>query len=142
MPIDTAVLDPIARRYVASMTSIRGRRVHRLLMREFARFDAVLACVAEDGTPGLLALADNGAAALCRSDGRGAAAELAAWSPLAGARVTTAYDLLKDSLPILGWTIWHPGFTPGPGALTITAADIPAADHDRIAALLRGLGGP
>jgi hypothetical protein len=37
MPIDADVLAAIAGAYVASMTSIRGRRVHRLLMREFAR---------------------------------------------------------------------------------------------------------
>lgn len=73
MPIDKATLDAIARTYVAAMTSIRGRRVHRLLMREFVRFDQVLPAVGEDGTPALLALADDGRAAICRTDGHGAA---------------------------------------------------------------------
>ena len=55
MPIEKETLEVIARTYVGTMTSIRGRRVHRLLMREFSRFDHVLPAVAEDGTPALLA---------------------------------------------------------------------------------------
>jgi hypothetical protein len=42
MPIDEQVLDATVRTYVDTMSSIRGRRVHRLLMREFSRFDHVL----------------------------------------------------------------------------------------------------
>ena len=51
MPIETATLDAMVRAYVSTMTSIRGRRIHRLLMREFARFDDVLPATAEDGVP-------------------------------------------------------------------------------------------
>src|SRR6476660_8930962 len=101
MPIEKETLDAIARTYVDTMTSIRGRRVHRLLMREFSRFDHVLRAVAEDGTPTLLAMADDGSAAVCRTDGRGAAATVAQWARLQGATVTMSYDLTKDSLPIV-----------------------------------------
>ena len=93
-------------------------------MREFSRFDHVLPAVAEDGTPALLALAEDGSAAVCRTDGRGAVVAVAEWARLDGASVTTSYDLHKDSLPIVSWTIWHPGFTRGAGALTVSAAGL------------------
>ena len=123
------------------MTSIRGRRVHRLLMREFSRFDHVFAAVAEDGTAALLALAQDGSAAVCRSDGRGPAAAVAEWASLEGATVTTSYDLLKDSLPILSWAIWNPDFARVAGALTISAAELSPTERRRVAEVLRRLGG-
>lgn len=140
MPIAKETLDATARTYVATMASIRGRRVHRLLMREFARFDHVLAVVGEDGSSALLALADEGRAAVCRADGRGAAAAVSEWARLEGATVTTSCDLTKDSLPIVSWTIWHPGFARVAGALTILAAGLAPADRRRIADALRSLG--
>jgi len=140
MPIAKETLDATARAYVGTMTSIRGRRVHRLLMREFARFDHVLAVVAEDGTSALLALAEDGRAAVCRTDGRGAAAAVSEWARLEGATVTTSCDLAKDSLPIVSWTIWHPGFARAAGALTILAAGLSPADQRRTADALRSLG--
>src|SRR5882724_5845024 len=136
MPIEKETLDAIARAYVDTMTSIRGRRVHRLLMREFSRFDHVLPAVAEDGTPALLALAGDGSAAVCRTDGRGATVAVAEWARLEGATVTTSRDLTKDSLPIVSWTIWHPGFARVAGALTISSVDLSQADHGRMADLL------
>lgn len=137
MPIDTQTLDAIARNFVASMTSIRGRRVHRLLKREFARFDHVMPALTEGGGPALLALAQDGSAALCRADGRGATADIAGWACLPGATVTTFYDMTKDSLPVVHWTIWHAGFSVAGGALTIRRDDCPVADHQRWAGLLR-----
>lgn len=64
------------------MTSIRGRRVHRLLMREFSRFDHVLPVTAEDCAPALLALGEDGRVSVCQTDGRGPAAAGAEWSRL------------------------------------------------------------
>jgi hypothetical protein len=140
MPIGKDTLDAIARNYVATMTSIRGRRVHRLLMRAFSRYDHVLPALAEDGTRALLALAENGSGAVCRTDGRGASVAVAEWARLDGAIVTMSYDLTKDSLPIVSWTIWHPSFTRVAGALTISVVDLPRTDHSRITDLLRRLG--
>jgi hypothetical protein len=137
MPIEPAKLDAIARTYVQGMTSIRGRRVHRLVVREFKRFDRVLPALAEDGSAALLALADDGQAAVCRTDGRGNAASVAACAALDGATVTTAYDLLKDSLPVLGWTLWHAGLAREAGALTISAAALSAEDRAHVADLAR-----
>jgi hypothetical protein len=140
MPIDKKTLDSIARRYASTMTSIRGRRIHRLLMREFSRFDHVLPVVAEDGAVALLALTADGGAAICRTDGRGAAVDIAEWARLEGVTVTTSCDLTKDSLPIVSWTLWHPSFSRVAGALTISASDLSHADHGRIAGTLRRLG--
>jgi hypothetical protein len=140
MPVEKETLDAIARAYVAPMTSIRGRRVLRLLAREFSRFDHVLWAVAEDGTPAILGLAEDGGVALCRTDGRGASAAVAAWRRLEGATVTTSFDLLKDSLPIVSWTIWHPSFARIAGTLTISAADLSPADRSRVTGILCKLG--
>lgn len=96
--MDTAVLDPIVTAYVQPMTSVRGRRVHRLLMREFSRFDRVTPLATETGVPALVASADDGSMAICRTDGRGPSAAIVVFPP-AGPPVMTVYDLLKDSLP-------------------------------------------
>jgi len=120
------------------MTSIRGRRVHRLLMREFASFDHVLPARTGEGAPALLALGQDGRAAVCCTDGRGAATDIVRCASLGAASVATSYDLLKDSLPIVRWTIRHAGIAASVGALTIAATDVPPSDVDRIAALLRG----
>ena len=141
MPIEEATLDAAVRAYVATMPSIRGRRVHRLLMREFVRFDHVLPATAEDGARALLALGENGCVSVCQTDGRGEAVAVAGWRRLEGATVTVSYGLTRDSLPIVGWTIWHPGFDRASGTLTIAGADIPHLEHQRITNLLRTLGG-
>jgi hypothetical protein len=137
----SARLEATVRTFVKTMTSIRGRRVTRLVMREFSRFNDVFSVAAEDGTRALLGIGEDGRVAVCATDGRGAAARVAEWARLDGATVTTAYDLLKDSLPIVSWTLWHPGFARAAGALTISGADVAPNDHARITSLLRSLGG-
>jgi hypothetical protein len=141
MPIEEEVLDATVRTYVDTMPSIRGRRVHRLLMREFSRFDHVLPVTAEDGAPALLALGEDGSVSVCRTDGRGAAVAVAEWGRLEGATVTMSYDLTRDSLPIVSWMIWRPSFDRVAGTLTISGADFSRTDHARITDVLRTLGG-
>jgi hypothetical protein len=140
MSIKRETLDALARNYASTMTSIRGRRVHRLLMREFSRFDHVFAATAEDGTAALFALAEDGSAAVCHTDGRGAMVAIAEWARLEGATVTVQYDLLKDSLPTVGWTVWHPGFARVAGALAIAGAGLSQGDCVRVTEVLRKLG--
>jgi hypothetical protein len=140
MPIDKEALASIARVYVQPMTSIRGRRVVRLLAREFSRFDHVLAVVTEDGSAALLALSVDGRAAICCTDGRGASADIVEVCRLHEATVTTSYDLLKDSLPIVSWTLWHPGFARIAGPLTIAGADLSPLDRSHIADVMRWIG--
>ena len=138
MPIATATLATLADTFVPTMTSIRGRRIRRLLLREFAPFDHVVPASTEDGRPVLLALADDGSVAVCWSDGRGAAAETMRWRGWDGGTVAVAHDLLKDSLPVVRWTLWHPGAARVLGALVVEARDVPAGDRQALAGLLRG----
>ncbi len=50
MPIDKDTLDSLPRKYASKMTSTRGKRVYRQLMREFSRFADVIPAIAEDAT--------------------------------------------------------------------------------------------
>jgi len=140
MPIEPTILDAIVRAYVTGMSSIRGRRVHRLLLREWANYDHVLRATTEDGAVALLALGDDGSVAACHTDGRGTAVAIEAWARLVGARVSTSFDLSKDSLPVLGWTVSHPGFSRVGGALMIHAEDLPSAERERVTNVLRLIG--
>ncbi|GAA1028429.1 hypothetical protein [Amycolatopsis albidoflavus] len=132
--MDPERLDAVARAYTASMTSIRGRRVHRLVLRWLAGYDHVLPTVTADGAPALLALSSDGRAAFCHSDGRGPSADVVTCGPTPGVTVTSAHDLTKDSLPVLSWTVRHPGLLEVAGPLTITPGD---EDREEIEAALR-----
>jgi hypothetical protein len=137
MPIDQAALDSVARTYVTSMTSIRGRRVHRLIVREFVRFDHVLPATTEQGTSALIALAEDGGLAVCVTDGRGGSVDVVRWRRLESPTVTSSYDLTKDSLPVLTWTIWHPSFERIGGSFLISGADLSRTERDRMARIFQ-----
>ena len=138
MPIASSTLAALADTFVSPMTSIRGRRIRRLLLREFASFDHVVPATAQDGRPLLLALADDGRVAACWSDGRGEAAQVLQWRRRDGGTVSVAHDLLKDSLPVVRWTLWHPGAARELGAIVVEARDVPAIDREPLAVLLGG----
>ncbi len=101
MPIDPSRLDSIAVAYAEGMTSIRGRRVQRLLRRELASFDTVRRVKGADGGAALLARKRDGTLAFCQTTGKGLAADMVVSEGPDGPTVTTSYDLLKDSLPAL-----------------------------------------
>jgi hypothetical protein len=61
MPIDPDALTSLAGGYAKGMTSIRGRRVQRLLKREFAGADYVLVLQLESGAAAVLGLSARGA---------------------------------------------------------------------------------
>jgi hypothetical protein len=138
MPIAPSTLAALADSFVAPMTSIRGRRIRRLLLREFASFDHVVPATAEDGRLLLLALAGDGRVAACWSDGRGEAAEVLRWRGWSTGTVAVAHELLKDSLPVVRWTLWHPGAARTLGTIVVEAREVPAIDRDAFAALLGG----
>ena len=100
MAIDPSALAAIASEYVnvKGMTSIRGRRVQRLLLREFAGAELVQSVVLDDGQPAVLGLSSGGAA-LCATDGKGKHASVFKWSSGAAIAVEARFDLHKDSLP-------------------------------------------
>ena len=100
MPIDVNALSVLAAEYAKGMTSIRGRRVQRLLKREFAGAEyAFIAGVASGGSA-VLGLSEGGAGFVA-TDGRGRQVSLKKW--LHGSKEATEvqFDLLKDSLPVL-----------------------------------------
>jgi hypothetical protein len=100
MPIDPDALSSFATDFAKGMTSIRGRRVQRLLKREFAGADAVLKLQVGSGTVAALGLSATGAA-MCGTDGRGKQVSVFRWRHGAAEALETRFDLLKDSLPIL-----------------------------------------
>jgi hypothetical protein len=100
MPINPDTLASLASEYAKGMTSIRGRRVQRLLKREFAGADCVLLVQVGSGAPAVLGLSGSGAA-ICATDGKGRQATVVKWSHESTAALEFHFDLYKDSLPIL-----------------------------------------
>lgn len=101
MPIDPHTLSSLASEYARGMTSIRGRRVQRLLKREFAGADSVSMVQVGPGTTAVVGLSASGAA-LCATDGRGRQVAVVKWLHGSTQALETHFDLLKDSLPVLG----------------------------------------
>jgi len=101
MPIDANALSVLAAEYAKGMTSIRGRRVQRLLKREFAGAEYVLIVEVASSGSAVLGLSESGAG-FVSTDGRGRHASVSKW--LHGSKEATEvqFDLLKDSLPVLG----------------------------------------
>lgn len=100
MPIDADTLAAIADDYARGMTSIRGRRVQRLIKREFAGAARVLPVKSGASTAALLGVSASGAA-LCATDGRGKAAAIVKWRHGSTQGLEVRFDLLKDSLQML-----------------------------------------
>jgi hypothetical protein len=100
MPIDPEALSSLASDYAKDMTSIRGRRVQRLLKREFAGAEYVYGVKLGDGRWAILGVSSSGAA-LCATDGRGPHACVFKWRHGSAHASELRFDLLKDSLPVL-----------------------------------------
>ena len=101
MPINSDTLSSLANQYAQGMTSIRGRRVQRLLKREFAGAEHVLIVQVGSGALAVLGLSATGAA-FCATDGRGKHTSVVKWLHGSAEALETHFDLLKDSLPVLG----------------------------------------
>ncbi len=100
MPVDVAALSSLASDYARSMTSIRRRRVQRLLKREFAGAECVFIVDVGAARAAVLGLSASGAA-FCSTDGRGERVSVVKWLHGSTEAVETTFDLLKDSLPVL-----------------------------------------
>jgi len=99
MPINPDALSSLAGEYAKGMTSIRGRRVQRLLKREFAGAEYVV-LVRSNAAIAVLGLSASGAA-LCETDGTGKHASVIKWLHGSAKALDAHFDLLKDSLPVL-----------------------------------------
>jgi hypothetical protein len=100
VPIDPQALSNLASAYAKDMTSIRGRRVQRLLKREFGGAEYVLPARLGSGAAAVLGLSATGAA-LCATDGTGKHATVFKWAHGAAEAIESQFDLHKDSLPVL-----------------------------------------
>lgn len=103
MCIDSVTLAAFASAYTEGMTSIRGRRVQRLLRREFSGAEHVLLAQLGAGGAAVLGLSFSGAA-LCATDGKGKHASIVKWTHGSAMAVETRFDLHKDSFPVLSTT--------------------------------------
>jgi hypothetical protein len=99
-PIEPPALSSLAVDYASGMTSIRARRVQRLLKREFAGAEYVCSVTLGNGASAILGVSASGAA-LCATDGRGPHASVFKWLHGSTQVHEVLYDLLKDSLPVL-----------------------------------------
>lgn len=100
MPMNFNALEALASEYTKPMTSIRGRRVQRLLKREFAGAEYVLLAQVRGSVSAVLGLSDDGAA-LCATDGTGKEASVVKWLHGSAVAFEARFDLHKDSLPLL-----------------------------------------
>ena len=98
MPIDANALSALAAEYAKGMTSIRGRRVQRMLKREFAGAEYVLIVDVASGGRAVLGLSETGAGFVA-TDGRGRHVFVSKWLYGSKQAVEVQFDLLKDSLP-------------------------------------------
>jgi len=112
MPIHPDTLSSLASQYSLGMTSIRGRRVQRLLNREFAGADDVLLLRLGCGDMAVVGRSTTGAA-FCATDGRGPYASVFKWLHDSTQALETRFDLRKDSLPGLASSSVH--YPPGIG---------------------------
>jgi len=101
MPITADSLSSFATEYTKRMSSIRGRRVQRLIKREFGGAEFVLLAKSSAGEEAVLGLSPSGAA-ICITDGKGKQACVIKWAHQTTAAYETRFDLHKDSLPTLG----------------------------------------
>jgi hypothetical protein len=100
MPVTPQTLSSLAADYARPMTSIRGRRVQRLVKREFAGAEHVLCAATTAGPAAVLGLSAQGCA-VCATDGTGRYASVVKWRHGSRAALETQFDLYKDSLPAL-----------------------------------------
>jgi len=138
MPIDAHALSVLAAEYAKGMTSIRGRRVQRLLKREFAGAEYVLIVEVASSGSAVLGLSESGAG-FVSTDGRGRHASVSKW--LHGSKEATEvqFDLLKDSLPALGSRTIPLAGLPGRTALRIPVASVPPEASPLVSLALQAL---
>ncbi|MGO4379259.1 hypothetical protein [Pseudoduganella sp. RAF53_2] len=100
MAIDSETLNSLVKDYAKDMTSIRGRRVQRLVKREFGGADHIAIVDVGSNIPAVIGVSHNGAA-FCVTNGTGKHATVIKWLHGAPDALASDFDLLKDSLPLL-----------------------------------------
>ena len=138
MPIELEALSSLAADYAKGMTSIRGRRVQRLLKREFVGAEYVLVVEVASRGSAVLGLSEGGAGFVA-TDGKGKQASVVKW--LHGSKEATEvqFDLLKDSLPVLGTRVISLAGLPKRADLHITAGSVPPEASQLVSVTLQAL---
>ena len=138
MPIDVSALSSLAADYAKGMTSIRGRRVQRLVEREFAGAAYVLIVEVASGGSAILGLSESGAGFVA-TNGRGKHASVIKWLPGSKEATEVQFDLLKDSLPVLGSTNVPLTALPKRADLHIPAGSVPPEASQLVSVALQAL---
>lgn len=138
MPIDPGVLSTLAADYARGMTSIRGRRVQRLLKREFAGAEFVLTVHLGAKGRAVLGLSASGAA-WCATDPRGKCASVVKWLHGSSEALESRFDLLKDSLPLLAAAPMPLGGAGGQGPMRIATGAVSPRARALASTALRAL---
>lgn len=138
MPIDPDTLSALASNYAKGMTSIRGRRVQRLLKREFAGAEYVLLVQSVAGATAVLGLSASGAA-YSSTNGRGKHATIIKWLHGSTQALETHFDLLKDSLPALGTEVLPLASLIGQAPRLVSEASIPNRARELASTALQAL---
>ena len=101
MPIDVVKLEKYADEYIQNMTSIRGRRIRRLIMREFGQCSEVRIIETDKEIHTFFGDLENGDAIKIKTNGRGKKAAVCLIKNGNNKIEVRHYDLLKDSLPLI-----------------------------------------
>jgi len=138
MPTDANALSALAAAYAKGMTSIRGRRVQRLVKREFAGAEYVLIVDVASGGRAVLGLSERGAGFVA-TDGRGRYAIVSKWLHGSKEAAEVQFDLLKDSLPVLGSRTIPLAGLPRRTDLHIPAGSVPPVASPLVSVALQAL---
>lgn len=138
--MDPDTLSWLASEYAKNMTSIRGRRVQRLLKREFAGAEFVLLAQVGSADAAVLGLSPGGAA-ICATDGTGKQASVVKWTHGSAMALETHFDLHKDSLPVLRSESIPLARLRGPVRLLVGADAVPSRARPLVSKVLQALHG-
>jgi hypothetical protein len=140
VPIDPQALSNFASDYAKDMTSIRGRRVQRLLKREFGGAEYLLPAQLGSGAAAVVGLSASGAA-LCATDGTGKHASVFKWAHGSTEAIESQFDLHKDSLPVLHSRSVGLARIREQGALRVAVASAPVEARAWLSEVLQAFGG-
>ena len=101
MPVDPATLSLLSSEYTNNMTRIHGRRVARLVKREFASAEYEVLANIRSHLTAVVGFSPSGAA-VCTTNGPGKQASVVKWSYESTVALETQVDLYQASLPVLG----------------------------------------
>jgi len=98
------------------------------LIEELPSFDRAVLARCDDDSLAILAIREGTMNVFRR---HGEALDMADWGELRGAGLTTHRNAVDGSLPLTGYTLWHPVFPRG-GTLRIDIGDLDDEDREQL----------